>query len=184
MLNYILFTGVTYFIYYNFTNIIWFIFYYCAYVQHFLNSRLCIKNTFSNNNDKMYLGILKKNKCVVEYDFSKKENYLFYFCKNYESCDLKTDYKFITITLNIFHDDNNETHTIYLQNNDTTFYLENNKILSKEFISWYCSRYAIKASVNNNYSITIIDNKANLKTIKPNEFIQLNKKFYEIKNIN
>lgn len=184
MLNYILFTGATFFIYYNFTNIIWFIFYYYAYVRHFLNNHLSIKNTSSKNNDKMYLGILKKNKKVVEYDYSKKENYLFYFCKNYETCDLKTDYKFIAITLNIFHDNKRETHTIDLQNTDTTFYLENNRILSKEFITWYCSFYGIKAFFNNNYNLSIIDDKANIKTIRPDECIELSKKTYEIKNIN
>ena len=90
MLNYILFTGAAYFIYCNLTNIIWFMFYYYAYIECVFKSRLCIKDTGSKKDNKMYLGILKNNKTVVEYDFSKEEDYLFYYCCDYKSCDLKT----------------------------------------------------------------------------------------------
>ena len=184
MFNYILFTGAAYFIYYNLTNIIWIIFYYYAYIECVFKSRLCIKDTKSKKDKKMYLGILKNNKTVVEYDFSKEEDYLFYYCCDYKSCDLKTNYKFIAINLNIYHDDDKETHAIYLQNNDITFYLENNAILSKEFINWYCSVYNnFDAPKNDNYEISIIDNLANIQTIKPTQYIKLNKDFYEIKNI-
>ncbi len=184
MFYYILFGSTAYFICCSWKNILWLMFYYYAYIECVVKSHLCIKNETKNNDEIIYLGILKDNKNVEQYKFSKNQDYLFYYCENYQSSCLKTNYKFITITLNILYEGNKDTHTICLQDEKKTFYLENNMVLSKEFITWYCLSYKhINLPKNSTYKIILIDNMANIQTIIEDQYIKLNKDFYEIKNI-
>ena len=184
MFYYILFGTSMYFILYNWQTILWSVFYYYSYIQYFIKSQLCIENENKNNNDSLYLGILKSDKTVVKYDFSKEDDYLFYYCTNYKSCDLKTNYKFIAVTLNILYGNKKDTHHICLEDDNDTFYLENNILLNSWFVEWYCLSYKhITLPKDFTYNITLIDNVANIQTISKNQYIKLNKLFYEIKNI-
>lgn len=184
MFYYILYGTTLYFVCCNWKNIIWSFFYYYACIECFVKSRLQLKDNSEQQKRAMYLGILKTNKKIERYDFSRKQDYLFYYCENYKDSPIKTNYNFITITLNVSNGDTKDSHTISLHNQKNTFYLENNEILTKDFIKWYCFSYKnIILPENYTYEITLIDNMANIQTIKENQYIKLNKDFYEIKNI-
>ena len=71
--------------------------------------------------------MVNKNKKIVDYNENKISDYLLYYCLNYKKSNKLTNYKFINV---VFKNDS-ETYNIELQNNDKTYYLENNNILGK-----------------------------------------------------
>ena len=88
----------------------------------------------------------------------------------------ETKFKFMAIQL-IY---NNNTYNINLNSENFTFYIQDNVVLSKEFIKWYMFKFLNVKIKNENYKINIMDNLFNNITLKPNQKIKLSEKSYYI----
>lgn len=158
---------------YNWKTVIWNLFYAFSYIQ-LLTCSKAIENTGSIK----YVAIDKKFK-TVDYCENNSDDYLFYYCYNYNYSDKITKWKFINVDLRI----NGKSINLDLQTKDKTYYLINNKILGKKFIKWYMNHYFKNNICDCDYEISIIDNCANIITLLPSQYIVLEKENYVIKNI-
>lgn len=63
----------------------------------------------------------------------------------------------------------------------TGFYINENKILDKDFLKWYLYYYYSK-ELSDDYSLRIFDKDVNMFIIKDNQYIQLNDNSYSVVN--
>ena len=79
---------------------------------------------------------------------------------------IKIEKQFIQVEL----EQNEKTYEIHKFLNE--HYFEDNKILDKNFLSWYMNYYNL-GNLSNNYQLKIIDNNIEMFTIGPSQYIQL-----------
>ena len=130
----------------------------------------------TNNNSNIKLIIYEKIKNDDSDDISDKIFYYTYDMFNKFESKKETKFKFMAIQLNY----NNNTYNIKLHSENFTFYIQDNIVLSKEFIKWYMFKFLNVKIKNENYKINIMDNLFKNITLKPNEKIKLSENSYNI----
>ena len=130
----------------------------------------------TNDNSNIKLIIYEKIKNDDSDDISDKIFYYTYDMFNKFESKKETKFKFMAIQLNY----NNNTYNIKLHSENFTFYIQDNIVLSKEFIKWYMFKFLNVKIKNENYKINIMDNLFKNITLKPNEKIKLSENSYNI----
>ena len=126
-----------------------------------------IKNNEWINDNEFDLMFLKKTE-------NKLELYKRIMDKNLINKDIeinKIDKPFLQIELFLNDDDDN----VSIHKNLEKFYVNENKILDKKFLTWY-SKTFYDITIDDNYKLNIIDSDINMFNIGKNDFLKLNKK--------
>lgn len=77
------------------------------------------------------------------------------------------------LQIELFLNDNDDNVSIH--KNLEKFYVNENKILDKKFLTWY-SKIFYDITIDDNYKLNIIDSDINMFNIGKNDFLKLNKK--------
>lgn len=97
--------------------------------------------------------------------------------RNYPNSEFKKCKKhFMSVELSAY----DKTYEIHLDNNNN-YYLENNEVLFYEFVQYILyNEHGTYLNLDENYTITIVDNDCNIVTIDRTQYIKFSSNKYEI----